>query len=238
MSDGVVQQIPWVTPDPEAMNLGRSIRHDPRNRAFPIPTAGAVPTSDVRHRNYGRKLYQDGIGACTCFAASHAVNFAPFRSARRPARTLNAADAFALYRIASARDPWPGSWEPDDTGSSGQAACQALIEKGYATGYEWAFGFDHGLSVIAEGPLMQGTWWTVDMFRPDASGLVHPTGSDAGGHEYLWVGVDVSARESWFLNSWQESAAKPWGRNGYFKMSWDDHRALLARGGDLVRPTL
>lgn len=245
MSDGLVQHIPWETPDPEHMSLGRSIRHDPASRGFALPR-GTV-TGDIRHRNYGRKLYQDGIGACTCFTAAHAVNSSPLRQLRKPAKTLTATNAFELYRFASANDPWPGAWEPDDTGSSGLAACKALINAGYATGYQWAFGYDHGLASLPDGPLMQGTWWTEDMFTPDSTGRVRPTGRDSGGHEYLWIGSEEYGRRptggsrrrrSWFLNSWQESSRRQWGENGYFWMDEDDHRALLERDGDLVRPTI
>lgn len=232
-----LEYLPWEAP--EGVSLGRHIRHDERNRGFALPRA-AAPDVDVRHRNWGRKLYQDGIGSCTCHTAAHAVNTMPLRAQRRPAKTLTNADAFALYRIATARDPWPGTWEPDDTGSSGQAACIALVGTGRATGYRWAFGYEHGRTQIAEAPLMQGTWWYTGMFDPSPSGQVRPTGARAGGHEYLWVGTEVrnGERRNWFLNSWHRRE-HPWGKGGYFWMTEADHRSLVDdQQGDLVRPVI
>lgn len=234
-----LEYLPWGAP--EGLSLGRHIRHDERNREarHTLPRR-AAPDQDVRHRNWGKKLYQDGIGACTCFTAGHAVNSMPYRTRLRPARTLTDTDCFALYRIASDRDPWEGKWEPDDTGSSGQAACVALVETGRATGYQWAFGYEHGLSVIGEEGLMQGTWWYEGMFNPEPDGRVRPTGRRSGGHEYYWIGTELryGKRRNWFLNSWH-LRERPWGKNGYFYMEEEDHRSLVdEQDGDLVRPTM
>jgi hypothetical protein len=234
MADGQVEQIPDDTAGRgvNVPRLGRHIRHDPLSRNFPLPRTGVDLTTSVSWRNWGGKLDQLDIGACTGFAGAHCLNHMPLRASLRPARTLKAADALDLYRWATRNDPWPGVWEPDDTGSSGLAVCQAMVASGKAREYRWAFGFDHGRAALREGPLMQGSYWTWDMFSPDADGRVHPVGVDAGGHEYLWVGDDVKRQRSWFLNNWGAS----WGIKGKFYMTWDDHRALLERDGDLVRP--
>jgi hypothetical protein len=200
---------------------------------------GAAPTVDVKHRNWGVRLNQGNVGACTGFTGAHALNHSPLRQAIRPGLTQRAMQALAFYSRASQLDPWPGSYPPNDTGSSGLAVCKAMQELAHISGYQWAFGFTHGLSQIAQGPLMQGTEWTYSMMVPDRDGRCHPTGDLAGGHEYLWVGVDVAARRSWFLNSWGlgwGGAALVAGRRGHFYLTWDDHAALLARDGDLVRP--
>lgn len=230
MSDGQVEFIPF-----EDKRLGRHIRHDPRSRRFATPRR-ARPTTDVRHRNYGRKLHQR-IGACTGYTGAHCLNCAPARQALRPRATFGDADALRFYSGATTRDPWEGVYPPTDTGSSGLAVCETMLAEGIITRYEWSFGFEHGLESIQDGALMQGTWWTTDMFDPDPTGRVRPTGGDAGGHEYLWVGVELRTRlapsqnRSWFLNSWG-----PWGKGGYFWMTWEDHMMLLERDGDLIRP--
>lgn len=240
MSDGQVEYIPF-----EDHRLGRHIRHDERNRNYPVRlVAAAEPTEDISWRLWGRHLYQDSIGACTCFAAGHFVNSNPFRTQVRPKKLFIDSKCFDAYRIATRKDPFQGEWEPTDTGSSGQAACEALIELGYASAYEWAFGFQQGLLAIARGPIMQGTWWTNDMFHPDKDGRAHPTGGDAGGHEYLWRGIEIrskltrSQNRSWFRNSWSKPGQPHWGKGGDFYLTWEDHEALLARDGDLVRPVI
>jgi hypothetical protein len=144
----------------------------------------------------------------------------------------------SIYSEATSKDPFQGQYPPTDTGSDGLTVCKVLQSRGYITSYEWAFGFQHGLSVISQYAMMQGTEWTNAMFHPEADGRVHPEGSVAGGHEYVWVGVEIVSKldstqnRSWFLNSWGNS----FGVNGYFYMTWPDHEALLARNGDLGCP--
>jgi hypothetical protein len=146
------------------------------------------------------------------------------------------ADGLRFYEEATVTDPYPGSYPPTDTGSDGLSVCKTMVTEGWISRYEWAFGFDHGLSVISQYALMQGTEWTNDMFHPDLDGRVHDGGGLAGGHEYLWVGVEIRSTfahcRSWFVNSWGTG----WGKNGYFYLTFPDHEALLARNGDLGRP--
>lgn len=230
MSDGDVVYI--LSPDPR---LGRHIAHDPRSRQFPARKAN-IPQRDWRWRNYGRKLDQGGVGACTGVAAAHALNCKPLH--RSGGKTFIAEDGIRFYGRATQLDDWPGEYPPDDTGTSALAICQSLQSLNLITSYEWAFGFTHGLQSLAFGPLLQGTYWTEDMSLPDSEGRVWPTGPDMGGHEYVWVGVEYRAKRqssqnrSWFLNSWSAD----WGVKGYFWMTWKDHEELLARAGDLVRP--
>lgn len=231
MSDGDYIQIPFQP------GLGRHIAHDPRNRMFQAQRTATVPATNVRHRHFGAKLNQGNIGACTGFAGANCINTMPIRGSIRPKPTMTNDNALAFYRGATSRDPFPGAYPPDDSGSSGLYVCQEMQAEGLITSYEWAFGFQHGLEAIGLSPLMQGTYWTEDMFNPEADGRVRPTGQDAGGHEYTWVGIEYrssrqpSTNRSWFLNSWGL-----WGKSGYFYMTWDDHEALLNRDGDLIRP--
>ena len=181
-------------------------------------------------------LDQGSVGACTGFAAAHAVNTEPYRKKFRGIKTLRADNAYDIYSLATTLDRWRGSWPPTDTGSSGLAVAKALHQLGYIRSYRWAFGFEHGLAAILKTPLLQGTYWYSGMMRPDRDGRVRPTGSVAGGHEYLWIGIDYKKsryywqNKSWFLNSWSRN----WGDRGYFYMTWDDHKKLLDKQGDLI----
>lgn len=233
MADGQIEYLEWDRDD-VPHQLGRHIRHDPMSRMFAAPR-GAEPTRDKRHRTYGKKIDQGQLGCCVPSTGVHNLNTLPARLLIAPQPTLTISHVHDLYRAVTREDPFPGEWEPDDTGSSGLALAKVLKARGLISRYEWGFGFQHGLSVINERPWMQGTWWTNDMFFPDSDGRVHPTGGDAGGHEYLWVGVELRSKltradnRSWFLNSWPN-----WGVNQFFYMTWDDHAALLARDGDIV----
>lgn len=238
MSDGDVIRIPF---DPSVYHpLGRHIQHDPRNRMFAAPVSEMIPEKDFRWRHYGMKLNQGNVGACTGFAGANAMNTMPYRRALAKRHTFVNEDGLAFYVGATNRDPYEGSYPPHDTGSSGLAVCQELQAQRIITGYNWSFGFNHGLGSLVNGPLMQGTYWTEQMFYPDNDGRVKPIGPDAGGHEYVWVGIEyrskrqASQNRSWFLNSWGL-----WGpKMGYFYMTWEDHMNLLARDGDLIQPVV
>jgi C1A family cysteine protease len=100
------------------------------------------------------------------------------------------------------------------------------------TEYNWAFGFDHCLETLMSGPVLVGTWWYDGMFYPNSAGFVTPSGSRAGGHEYLLVGADPTKRTLTFQNSWSDL----WGVKGRFYMTFDNFKRLLAEDGDAVLP--
>lgn len=234
MADSKIEKI--IPADPR---LGRHIQHDQRSKRFAGPRL-APPRRDISWRRWGAKLNQGNVGACTGFAAAQCLNCSPLRLQRGGKKpTLDAQDAFAIYSLATRLDAFEGEWPDEDTGSSGIAACKAMKQMGLITRYEWAYGFSHGLELIQIRPLMIGTYWTEDMMNPNALGRVRPTGPDAGGHEYLWLGVEVNSNETpstsnlcWFHNSW----GREWGRDGYFSMIWGDFEKLIARDGDIISP--
>ena len=220
--------------------LGRHINHDPRNReyAVAIPKHVVLPTTDARHRVYGDRLDQGNLGSCTAQAGTAMLNAHPYHT--HFGTDFDEQFAIKLYEDTTLIDPFPGSYPPDDTGSDGGSVCKELKLRGMITGYEWAFGWQQGIARVKDAPFMQGTNWLSDMFTPNSSGRVKPTGSIAGGHEYLWVGYEIRSKltpmkynRSWFCNSWGAG----WAINGFFYMTWQDHDDLLNQQGDLVRAT-
>lgn len=205
--------------------LGRRVQHDPKSLNFAAPELNPVKTKTWRR--IGAVLDQGSLGSCTGNAAAQAANSFPLRER---GRVLRQADAVALYSRATELDPWEGTYPPDDTGSSGLAVAKAGAEKGLWTRYEWAFGFDHALSALMEGPLLVGTYWYNQMFYPDENGFVTPGGAVAGGHEYLLSGVNVRGKYLIFTNSW----GKDWGIGGRFRMSFESFQKLLDEQGDVV----
>lgn len=206
--------------------LGRKVQHDPRSLNFPARTE--LPVITKTWRRYGGVLDQGALGSCTGNAAAQALNHLPLRTKGVVRRE---SDAVRFYGRATVLDQWPGVYPPDDTGSSGLAVAKALQEEGLISRYEHAFGLEHGLSVLMEAPLLVGSNWYSDMFYPDAKGVVRPTGSDVGGHEYLWIGADMPSRTVHFLNSWSDL----WGDRGRFHMSFESFQTLLDQQGDLIR---
>jgi hypothetical protein len=217
--------------------LGRHVQHDERSRAFAAAREVEQPAARVIHRHYGWVLDQGEVGSCTGNAGVHALMSGPLRGTRRDISRSQKV-ALALYTRATQLDPWPGEYPEADTGSSGLAVCKAMVEAGYITRYEWAFGIDHVDRALVNGPLMIGTAWYEGMSRPDRGGMVAAVGQQMGGHEYVCLGRDHDIYG--FVNSW----SKWWGvkdrsmdvSGGAFFMHRDTFAALLEDYGDAVQP--
>ena len=208
--------------------LGRLVQHDPRSRLYQAPLATAQRS--VLWGHHAPVLDQGQIGACTGNALAQCINTDFFAKSRT--KYLTQMDAVTLYSKATHLDDAPGYYPPEDTGSSGLAVCKAGVKHGFLTGYKHAFGFDHFAAALQLSPIIVGTAWHHDMFTPDASNFVRPTGSVAGGHEYLALGIDYSTKALTFLNSWGDK----WGDHGRFHMTFGDFTALLAEQGDATAP--
>lgn len=228
------------------VRLGRHVRHDPRSLDYrAVPRRAERPLVSVRHRRWGRRLDQGaipqpdgstiGLGACTFYSLCHALKCAPLwrGSSHRPA--LDHATAVRGYSRATELDPFPGTYKPTDTGSSGLAACQAGMEMGLLARYDWAFGGNEARQALLDQPVMFGTWWTREMFHVERDGRARPSGGDAGGHEYAAIGLDVERQRIWFWNTWGD-----WGLDGsgLFYLTFEDADALLDRQGDVVVPRI
>lgn len=212
-------------------SLGRLVEHDEQSRQHPARRATQPRT--VLWTHSAPVLDQGDLGSCTGHALAQCLNTGRFRSARGTrGRYLDHAAARALYASATVLDDFPGAWPPHDTGSSGLAVCKAGVRAGYLAGYQHAFGFDHFAAALAISPVIVGTTWTDAMFTPDADGFIHPSGSAAGGHEYVVLGINYRARYVTILNSW----GPRWGRRGRARIRFDAFTALLADHGDVTVP--
>lgn len=214
-----------TTPTPDQIKrLGRLVEHDPRSRAFP-----ARAVADIRDkvwRKHGRTLDQGTLGSCTGNAAAHAMNTNPYREYRTPLLTQE--DAVSIYTDATILDPFPGTYPPEDTGSSGLAVAKVLRNRGYISGYSHAFSVEQALGALMLGPLLFGTWWHGSMFEPDARGYIRPDGNKYGGHEVLIVGY--TGKTVHILNSWGNG----FGQNGRAKLTLEDFTALMLDDGDVT----
>jgi hypothetical protein len=226
----------------EDKRLGRHIEHDSRSRGFAFqPEAGAIynfnALKSVVHRRWGEVYDQGDLGSCTGNAIAGACNTRPTHVPG--AHLLHEGDAVELYGLATQLDEWDGTYPPEDTGSSGLAACKAAVQKGYITRYEHSFDIKQAIMALQERPVITGINWYEGFDEPDNDGMVALTGQLRGGHEVEVVGFHVTANALSVLecvieleNSWSRS----WGVRGRFYMlvrTWAD---LLEDEGDVTVP--
>jgi hypothetical protein len=212
--------------------LGRQMVHDSRSRAFPLMAPGEVDRPAWRDRMVRvydpRPNPEQVVGCCTGVAKCVQFNAVGNRVA---GVVLGMADAERLYSAASALDPFPGSWPPEDTGSSGLASARVARSEGLGGEYRWLFGgADEVVSAVCSGLVVSvGTWWHADMFGPsggafDGRPVVTPTGGLAGGHQWAARGYDLS-RDLVLGRCW-------WGDFQEFWVSRAHLDDLLRDGGD------
>lgn len=225
MSVTVVERLPEL---PGVGRLGRHREHDERSRAFAVEQLHTLQSVSWARRS---PIFDQGdIGSCTGNAMAGAIGTDSV--GREGMSRLTEADALTLYERATHLDRIPGSYPPDDTGSSGLAVAKAAKKSNLISSYRHAFSVRAALAALQTGPAIVGMEWLTGCDEPDASGLISYTGQVRGGHEIELLACDIDAHTVTFANSWGEG----WGASGYFSMTWDDFGAALRRGGDVTVP--
>jgi hypothetical protein len=140
--------------------------------------------------------------------------------------------AIAWYRWVTARDPFAGSWPPDDTGSDGTSMAESLRQWEIVEEYRHAFGGLYDvLDGLMTGGVMMGSKWMSSMFNPTPYGFLEitPNAWEAGGHQF-WLNGRVSVEDQWVEmdNSWNPF----WGDEGRAKIRWSTLDELLSDNGD------
>lgn len=236
--------------------LARHVRHDDRSKAYPFDTSGLSIVSAKHTRRIGI-LDQGSLGSCTGQAGIGCLGTDPFYDSipkvtaltnpdwaggstvpvatNIPAAryTLDETGAVELYSDATRADDYPGgyyapSWS--DTGSDGLTIAKVLTAAGEISGYQHTFTLADALKALGVTPWICGVNWYNDMFNPWPDGRVYPTGSLAGGHEFVADEIDATNQRVWFTNSWGSS----WGVAGRFYMTFADFGDLLGQQGDVT----
>jgi hypothetical protein len=231
--------------------LGRNMWLDARSLAHMVENDVHEMGKSLTSTSWERVLAvldQGQLGSCTGNAGTGALGTQPFFNAVGSVlpSTDDAAEAekFAvqLYSDATVVDGYPGTYPPDDTGSSGLAICKVLKSRGTINGYRWArsaYGF---LRLLQNGPVLQGMPWYQAFFEPDKNGFIdanpHWSSSGiAGGHEIEAVGVELDSTDAFnsvitYVNSWGTG----WGDSGRFRMRLRTYEKL--NGVDLKQYVL
>lgn len=186
--------------------------------------AGAKDEKDLnleifpRSRNWTRKLYLDQgrEGACTGFGLGHCLGTG-FKY-----WPITDAHARQFYYWARQHDQWAGE---NYEGSSIQGVMEGAKANGIIKGYWWIETPEEFKAALARyGALELGTWWKSGMWKPDANGYVHNTGSREGGHAYQVGGIDLKNNRGRIDNSWGKDK---WGVNGSAWIDLDELFALV-----------
>ena len=168
-----------------------------------------------------RVLNQGETGHCVGFGWADFGNTLPVDAG------LLTADAHAIYYAAKVIDKEP----LQENGSCTRSGAEAYKDLGRIQTYAFTSSLDNRKDwLLTHGPVVVGTSWYSGMFEPSTLGLVKPTGSVEGGHEYLIVGYNPAKDVFTFLNSWGDD----WGLHGRFKMYAKDWAGLLADQGEAV----
>jgi hypothetical protein len=136
-----------------------------------------------------------------------------------------------IYDAAQRVDQWPGE---SYAGTSVRAGAKVLMSKGVIQGYRWAFDAASVVdALLHRGPVVVGTWWYQDMFRPVTNkrlkkNIITATGAKAGRHAYMLNGVNTKLGLVRVKNSW----GRDWGDNGHAWISIADLDKLIRDGGE------
>ena len=238
--------------------LGRHVRHDDRSWDYRFDTSGLSVVS-AKHTRRIPVLDQGQLGSCTGNAGIGCLGTDPFYSSlpgmtspgvrsliamggdaraevtlaglgTQVRYTFDEAGAVALYSDATKADDYPGQYPPDDTGSDGLTIAKVLQKAGEISGYTHTFTLDDALKALGVTPVITGVNWYSNMFDPDADGRVYPTGTIAGGHEFVVDEIDAANQRVWFTNSWGDS----WGIGGRAYLTFADWGDLLGQQGDVT----
>lgn len=217
--------------------LGAHIEHDARSLLYTVDQTLALigtPIVTKAWERFSPILNQGDLGSCTGNAMCGWLGCAPHVTTPAAAASYDEGFAVSLYEDATRLDNFPGSYPPDDTGSSGLAVAKAAKARGLISRYLHATTTNGFLQALMHQPVIIGIPWYDSFDTPDANGLVDlpPDAQMRGRHELLVRGYDADAQTLWLDNSW----GTDWGLSGSFKMPISVWNQLRTQRADVTVP--
>src|SRR6185503_9125348 len=227
--------IPELQPR-QFQRLGRNVEHDPLSRGFamnaPVGISDPSQLPSIEWERFIPPLNQGNRGSCVGNALVGLLASAPFCRSQVEAVGYNQDLAVNLYSLATKLDRFPGSYPPDDTGSTGNAVAKAARRLGLITSWNWTFSVLAFLSTLQRQPVIVGIPWYESMYAPDAMGVVKAEGDIAGGHEFVVNGWDRENELIICWNSWDVT----YGAGGKFFIPLETWRELHDQAADVTIP--
>lgn len=193
-----------------------------------------APTLDQNHPPDGGP----GLGSCTGNAGLQGRLSKPWTWGG----TLDTAEleqlAIDIYGGATKRDPFEGSYPPDDTGSNGFSVMAEMRDRGLISSWDEVVTFEGLQRALQRGPCIMGSNWYTSMFTPDRCGQLSLSGVVEGGHETKVTGIHYPTKRILFLNSWGTDwgAKLPSGQGGFFWLTFGTVQRLMNEGAEFECP--
>ena len=185
----------------------------------------------------GPALDQGGLGACT----GNAMVLSRVSKPWTWSGTLDPVEleklAVSIYADATKRDPFPGTYPPDDTGSDGNSVMSVAKERGLISGWTSVYTFAGLQRQLQKGPCILGSNWYTSMFYPNSCGQLDIWGNVEGGHETTIRGIRYDTKQVLLETSWgNKFGVSVNGRGGLFWLTFGSVERLLNEGADIECP--
>lgn len=223
--------------------MNRTLDYVPRlveaNRAYRLTAADPALLQRSRYWTGGVVLDQGQEGSCVGHGVVGEYLASPVRgkptdpSGYGPAR-VGHLEALKVYNRAKEIDEWEGvNYE----GTSVRAGMLVARERGWVSGFNWAFNLTELRAALETGPVPIGFDVHDRMFDTEPNGDWIPDGPVAGGHCALVTGYSPNYAGRGLRYRIRNSWGPRWGKNGNAYISPENlDKVLFQSGGEAAVP--